>query len=108
MADVAAIARLVGIAHVLNVIGFNLEADRTNIMGAGLAQFEDFRYLVQKDIRDMADDFAKGTQAAGRIVFGLGRTKKLVGVMHWVQDCFRPSDIPNHEHFDEETLFASA
>ena len=29
----------------------------------------------------------------------------MVGVMHWVQDCVRASDIPNHEHFDEETLF---
>ncbi len=25
--------------------------------------------------------------------------------MHWVQDCYRASDIPNHEHFDEEVLF---
>ena len=37
-------------------------------MGAGLAQFEDYRYLVEKDIRDMVVDFAKRTQAAGRIV----------------------------------------
>jgi hypothetical protein len=105
MADIAPDGRLEGTAHVLQVIGFNIAADRTNIMEAGLAQFEDFRYLVEKDIRDMADEFGKRTQAAGKIVFGLGRTKKLVGVMHWVQDCFRASDIPNHEHFDEEALF---
>jgi hypothetical protein len=74
-------------------------------MDGGLAQFEDFRYLVERDIRDMADDFGKLTQANGRIVFGLGRTKKLVGVMHWVHDCYRASDVPNHEHFDEETIF---
>jgi hypothetical protein len=105
MADLAAAVGLVGVAHVLQVIGFNLAVDRGNIMEAGLAQFEDFRYLVEKDLRDMADEFGKRTQAAGRIVFGLGRTKKLVGVMHWVQDCFRSSDVPNHEHFDDEVLF---
>jgi hypothetical protein len=96
---------LVGMNHVLNVIGFAGADDRNNIMDGGLAQFEDFRYLVERDIRDMADDFGKRTQANGRIVFGLGRTKKLVGVMHWVHDCYRASDVPNHEHFDEETLF---
>jgi hypothetical protein len=96
---------LVGMNHVLNVIGFDDVNDRDNIMEAGLAQFEDFRYLVEKDIRDMADEVGKRTQANGRIVFGLGRTKKLIGVMHWVQDCYRASDIPNHEHFDEEALF---
>mgnify|MGYP007046699812 CR=1 FL=1 len=56
--------------------------------------------LVENDIRDMADEFGKHTQANGRIVFGLGRTKKLTGVMHWIQDCHRASDIPNHENFD--------
>ena len=27
--------------------------------------------------------------------------------MHWVQDCNRASDIPNHENFDEETMYAA-
>ena len=105
MADLAEAVGLLGVAHVLQVIGFNLPVDRDNIMEAGIAVFEDFRYLVEKDIRDMADEFGKRTVAGGKIVFGLGRVKKLVGVMHWVQDCFRASDIPNHEHFDEEALF---
>lgn len=105
MADLDVAVELVGVAHVLQVIGFDRAVDRNNIMQAGIAQFEDFRYLVEKDIRDMADEFGKRTQAAGKIVFGLGRTKKMVGVMHWVQDCFRASDIPNHEHFDEDVLF---
>ncbi len=66
---------LVGMNHILNVIGFEGADERNNIMVGGLAQFEDFRYLVERDIRDMADDFGKRTQANGRIVFGLGRTK---------------------------------
>ncbi len=68
---------LAGMNRVLNVIGFEGTNDRNNIMDGGrLAQFEDFRYLVERDIRDMADEFGKRTQANGRIVFGLGRTKK--------------------------------
>ena len=94
----------VGVAFVLQTIGFNDAGERDSIMEAGLNQFEDFRYLVDKDIRDMADDFGKRTQANGRIVFGMGRTKKLMGVMHWVQDCYRASDIPNHTSFNDEVL----
>ncbi|KAI2495884.1 Reverse transcriptase (RNA-dependent DNA polymerase) [Fragilaria crotonensis] len=105
MADLDAAIELVGVAHLHQVIGFDRAVDRDNIMQAGIAQFEDFRYLVEKDIHDMVDKFGKRIQAAGKIVFGLGRTKKMVGGMHWVQDCFRASDIPNHEHFDEDVLF---
>ena len=74
-------------------------------MGAGLGDFEDFRYLVDKDIRDMADEFAgKRTVANGKIVFGLGRTKKLTGLMHWVQDCCRVNNIPDHNHLKKLNL----
>ena len=74
-------------------------------MVSGIGNFEDFRYLVEKDIRDMADEFGKRTVANGRIVFGLGRTKKLTGVMQWVQDCFRASDIPSHMNFNKGALY---
>jgi hypothetical protein len=72
---------LVGVDFVLNIIGFDLKSEREGLMEAGLNQFEDFRYLTEKDIReDMADDIAKQTITEGRIVYCLGRTKKLVGV----------------------------
>ena len=96
---------LVGMDSILNEIGFANEEERLAIMEAGIGNFEDFRYLVEKDIRDMADEFGKRTVANGRVVFGLGRTKKLTGVMHWVQDCFRSSDVPNHNNFDEAALY---
>jgi hypothetical protein len=100
MADLAAKIMLVGVARVLRVIGFKLAVERNNTVEASLEQFEDFRYLVEKDIRDMADEFlGKRTEVAGRIGFGLG------SVMHWVQDCLRASDVPNQQHFDEVTLF---
>jgi hypothetical protein len=92
-----------GVAFMLNVVGFN-EDDATGIMEAGVQEFEDFRYLTEKDIRDMAEEFGKRTTANGRIVFGIGRTKKLTGAMHWVQDCYRANDVPNHENFNLEVL----
>ena len=92
------------IDFILNAIGFTDEDDRMYIMTGGLADYDDFRDLVEKDIRDMAEEFGKGVVADGRIVFGLGRIKKLIGVMHWIQDCYRTSDIPDHREFDDEAL----
>jgi hypothetical protein len=40
-------------------------------------------------------------------VFGLGRTKKLVGAMHWVQDCYRLNDLPEQVPFDEQALYGA-
>jgi hypothetical protein len=93
-----------GLRFVLQTIGFN-PAKTGSIMEAGLSEFEDFRYLVEKDIRDMAEEFGKRTMVQGRIVFGLGRTKKLTGVMHWVQDRFRANNAPEHNDFNEPALF---
>ena len=98
-------AELVGVNFVFQTIGFDIVAERAAIMEAGINHFDDFRYLAEKDISDMASEFSKRTQAQGRIVFGLGRIKKLTGVMHWVQDCYRAGDIPAHENFNVGILF---
>jgi hypothetical protein len=97
-------APLEGVNFMLDIIGFHDPAERLRLMEASLADYEDFRYLVEKDIRDMAEEFAKRTVANGRMTFGLGRTKKLCGLMHWIQDCFRCADDPDHTVFDEQTL----
>jgi hypothetical protein len=52
----------------------------------------------------MVDEFGKRSQQNGRIIFGLGRTKKLTGVMHWIQDCHHTSDVPDHNNFNEQAL----
>lgn len=98
---------LAGVGFLLNFVGFTNPVERFRLMEAGLAEYEDFRHLVEKDIRDLAEDFAKRTVANGRMTFGLGRTKKLIGVMHWIQDCFRTADDPDHMHFNEATLAAA-
>ena len=62
---------LVGVANVLLAIGFDVAAERTNIMAAGISEFEDFRYLVEKDIRDMADKFGKRSGQTVRLFLDL-------------------------------------
>lgn len=95
---------LEGVHYLLNAIGFNVAEERERIIEAGLADYEDFRYLNDKDIRDMAEEFSKRTNANGRINFGLGRIKKLTGVMYWIQDCHRTSDVPDHNNFNDQAL----
>lgn len=96
---------LVGVDFVLEAIGFDTAVQRGRIREAGLNDFDDFRYLVEKDIREMASEFGKRTAAQGHIFFGLGRTKKLTGVMHWVQDCYRTGDTPDHTNFTTAAMF---
>jgi hypothetical protein len=109
MADIVELGDIMALAttddFVLQTIGFANDNERNSIRAAGLEQFEDFRYLTEKDIRDMAEEFGKRTVANGRIVFGLGCTKKLIGTMHWVQDCYRSNDPPERVAFNEQALF---
>jgi hypothetical protein len=43
----------------LDVVGFHNPDERLSLIEAGLSSCEDFGYLVDKDIRDMAEEFAK-------------------------------------------------
>jgi hypothetical protein len=93
-----------GVNFLLNAIGFTNVLQRTNLIEAGLAAYGDFKFIQEKDIRDMADEFSKRTVANGRMTFGLGRIKKLIGVMHWIQDFYRVNEEPDHAQFDEHAL----
>jgi hypothetical protein len=64
MADVAELVVLLeGVNFLLNAIGFNQAAQHERI------NYKDFRYLVEKDICGMAEEFGKCTQPNGRIIF---------------------------------------
>jgi hypothetical protein len=95
---------LEGINFMLNAIGFNNLVQHILLMQARLAEYEDFCHLIDKDICDMVEEFVKHTVANGRMTFGLGCTKKLIGLMHWIQDCFHTDNDPNHTAFDEQAL----
>jgi hypothetical protein len=79
IAPAAAGVPLGGVNYLLDVVGFHNPAEHLCIMEAGLTDYEDFCYLVDKDICDMAEEFAKRLVAQGRITFGLGRIKQLTG-----------------------------
>ena len=95
---------MVSIDFLLNAIGFMIPAEHECIIESGLADYEDFHYLVEKDIQEMAEEFSKHTVAQGCITFGLGHTKKLTGLMHWVQDCFCTNDQPDYLTFNDKQL----
>jgi hypothetical protein len=76
------------------VVGLKNPAERLRIMEAGLAEHE------EKDISYMAEEFSKRTVAFGRINFGIGYTKRLIGMMHWIQDCFRTDNDPDSLRFN--------
>ena len=98
-----------GVALLLQIFGFSLAVNtRDNIIAPGLAQFVDFRYLVKKDISDMAIKFGKHTQATGKIIFRLGTTKTLIEVLHPMHDRYWASNVPKHEHYSEATVLVQA
>ena len=99
---------LQGINFLLDIIGFHIPAECKCLIKAGLADYEDFHYLTKKDIRDMAEELSKWTQAQGHITFSLSRIKCLMGLMHWIQDCFHAGDDPDSVTFDEEALAKKA
>ena len=104
----AAAATLAEVHQALQWIGFGNQAHRDSICEkAGFESLEDFVGLSEKDIREMADEYKKRTQAQGRIPFGLRWINFLIGVMHWVQDqdrCYRNAstdDIADANEFRE-------
>jgi uncharacterized membrane protein YgcG len=98
------VGEMVGVDFLLHAIGFITNLQRANLMEVGLVDYDDFQFLNEKDIRDMAEEFAKRTVANGRMTFGVGRLKKLIGVMHWIQDHYRVGAVPDHNEFSEEEL----
>ena len=69
MADIVELGDIMALAttvdFVLQTIGFANDNERNSIRAAGLEQFEDFRYLTEKDIRDMAKSLESGQWLKG-------------------------------------------
>ena len=98
---------LEGINFLLDAVGFHNLVEHSCLIEAGLADYKDFHYLVvEKDIQDMAEEFSKWTWLVqGCITFlGLSHIKYLMGLMHWIQDCFHASDAPDSVTFNKEAL----
>jgi hypothetical protein len=81
------------VERALLLIGFN-PLERSRIIADGFASFEDLRDLTEKDIRTMAKDFSRKPVARG-VSYGLTRVRKTLGLMHWAQDSYRISCVPD-------------
>jgi hypothetical protein len=81
------------VERALLLIGFN-PLERSRIIADGFASFEDLRDLTEKDIRTMAEDFSRKPVARG-VSYGLTRVRKTLGLMHWAQDSYRISCVPD-------------
>jgi hypothetical protein len=96
------------VERALTIIGFTNPAERARIRAEGFSELEDLRSLTAKDIRRMDESFSRRTAAQGRIMFGLAKTKKLIGFMQWVQDAYRCNEAPDIETFTLESIVEAA
>ena len=93
------------IKHVTHWIGFVTSVQRTLVFNDSIGSWDDIRMFSEKDMNNMARDFAGRTATGGnRINFGIRRTKKLIGLAHWVQDFYRVSKTPSIDGLSQETF----
>lgn len=93
---------------ILAWIGFEQEATRALLMEEGFESFSDVLAMKEKDVRDLADSYGRRTIADGRAIFGLRRTRYLIGLIHWVQDYQRIGEIPTIVGIQDATQFRVA
>jgi hypothetical protein len=60
--------------------------------------------LKEKEISELSDSYAKRTVAAGKMVFGLQRIKRLKALIHWVQDFARVNSTPTIGSLNQGTF----
>jgi hypothetical protein len=86
-------------------IGFEQEATRERLRTEGFDTFDDLHSMKEKDIRDLADSYTRRTVADGRTIFGLKRTRYLIGLIHWVQDFARVGETPSLDGIEDAAQF---
>ena len=81
-------------AHqLLHWCGFNGYVQSTRIFTDSLGSFDYLKVVTPKDITAMSCDFAS-RPAASRIFFGVRCSKKLMSMLHFIQDSSRVSETP--------------
>lgn len=86
----------------LQWIGFDNVATRNRLRDEGLSTFNDLRSMKEKDIRDLAESYGRRTAGDGRFIFGIRRTRYLLGLIHWVQDFGRVGEVPSLVGFEDD------
>ena len=93
---------------ILTWIGFEQEATRELLLEEGFESFVDVLAMREKDVRDLADSYGRRTVADGRAIFGLRRTRYLIGLIHWVQDYQRIGEEPTIVGIQDAAQFRAA
>jgi hypothetical protein len=83
-------AELIQIYAILGCCGFNA-ANQIEIAQDRFNSFADIAGLEIKDVDRLSKGFAARTVANGKKIFGMRRTMRLKGMVHWVQDFGRVS-----------------
>ncbi len=94
------------IQQVIFWIGFRIDEQRDNVIN-DLGTYQDICMLSEKDIQSMAEEWQRRPatgRGAHRIVFGIRRTKLLKGLIHWMTDFYRVSDVPHVDGINEATF----
>jgi hypothetical protein len=94
---------------VLQWIGFGDVGTGERFRNEGIGTFDDMKVMKEKDIRNLAESYGRCTVADRRFIFGLRRISYLIGLVHWVQDFERVSQIPTLDAFGGDAeLFCTA
>ena len=66
---------------------------------------KEFRLMDEAELTSMVSDYERMRDAADRIRFGLTGTRRLKGLMHYVQDLIRTDDalVPANVELDDVT-----
>ena len=93
------------IQQIIHWIGFTTPNQRTSVFNDSIGSWDDIRMFSEKDMNNMARDFAgRAPQGGGRINFCIRRNKKLIGLAHWVRDFYRVSNTPSIEGLSQVTF----
>ena len=63
--------------------------------------------MKEKDVTELSTSFSRQTSANGRIDFGIHQTKKLIHLVHWVQDDVRTSYNASINRHDSDSTLAA-
>ena len=95
------------IKEILNWIGFTDAGQRDRICNDAFTNYADILAMNEKDVTELSASFSRRTATNGKIDFGIRRTKKLMHLLHFVQDAARTSYTASTFGYTQATLLSA-
>ena len=89
------------IKQILRWISFTIEEQRNRNYDHSIESFSEIRMFKEKYVSDLSTGFSGRTQDIGKIHFEMRRTKRMKGLLHWVQDFYWISVDPTIVELNE-------